>query len=96
MLTSQLDSQRIYYEDQMNSLSSKLSKLANQIKQIETQNKSTLKENERIEHQIAVKEKELASDMTKKKSTEEVYEAWKDKLESAKKSWLKEKQVYYF
>ncbi|CAO3703937.1 unnamed protein product [Rhizopus stolonifer] len=93
MLTSQLDSQRIYYEDQMDSLSNKLSKLANQIKQIETQNKSTLKENECIEQQIAVKEKELASDMTKKKCTEEVYEAWKDKLEFAKSSWLKEKQM---
>ncbi|KAG1146131.1 hypothetical protein G6F37_010338 [Rhizopus arrhizus] len=93
MLTSQLDSQRIYYEDQIDDVSNQLSKLTTQIKQLEIQTKSIHKENERIEHQISLKEKELVNMTKNKQHAENNHELWKEKLETVKGLWLKEKEM---
>jgi BRCA1-associated protein len=95
MLTSQLDSQRIYYEDQIDDVSNQLSKLTTQIKQLEIQTKSIHKENECIEHQISLKEKELVNMTKNKQHAENSHELWKEKLETVKGLWLKEKEVTF-
>lgn len=93
MLTTQLDSQRIYYENQIDKISSQLIKLTTQLKQLEIQAKNAVKENEYLEHQISLKEKEASKVMDGKQVAEKSYEIWKEKLEALKDLWLKEKEV---
>ncbi|CEG69813.1 hypothetical protein RMATCC62417_05821 [Rhizopus microsporus] len=93
MLTTQLDSQRIYYENQIDKISSQLIKLTTQLKQLEIQAKNAVKENEYLERQISLKEKEASKVMDGKQVAEKSYEIWKEKLEALKDLWLKEKEM---
>ncbi|CAO3628686.1 unnamed protein product [Cunninghamella echinulata] len=92
LLTSQLESQRIYYEDQLNALVKQLSSLT--AKQNYVQNEI---QDEMDQQQILVaQKKEMAHEweltQTNKNKLEQNCQTWKDKYESARLSWEEEKK----
>lgn len=93
LLTSQLESQRIYYEDQLNALVKQLSNLT--AKQNCLQNSIQ----EEVDHQqiLVAETKELTHEwklaQTNKNKLDQLSQTWKEKYESARLSWEEEKKV---
>lgn len=93
LLTSQLESQRIYYENQLDELSHQISNLSMQVKSLKGNVNSIISENNKIEAENTTKET-LISDISKgKEKAEKKLEAWKEKCESTKSVWLEEKEM---
>ncbi|RCH92563.1 hypothetical protein CU098_000557, partial [Rhizopus stolonifer] len=92
LLTSQLDSQRIYYENQMDQISSQLSELTCQTRTLLAESDKTQAENKRLEEENNQKERKVLEIKQEKKLSEEKLETWKEKFESTKKIWLAEKE----
>lgn len=93
LLTSQLDSQRIYYENQMDELTNELTKLTTQIKTLTQRVEEIKKENKKMQVENKAKQK-LISDLEKgKERADKKLETWKEKCEATKHVWLEEKEV---
>lgn len=93
LLTSQLDSQRIYYENQLDELSHQISDLSTQVKILRGNVNATMNENKNIETENTTKET-LISDLSKgKEKAEKKLETWKEKCESTKSILLEEKEA---
>jgi BRCA1-associated protein len=94
LLTSQLDSQRIYYENQMDEIASRLSSLTADTKSLLSQADQLQNENKVIEKENASKEKQI-QELTKAKVEAELnLEDWKEKVQATKTACLQEKEVH--
>lgn len=93
LLTSQLDSQRIYYENQMDELSRQISNLSMQVKLLKGKVNTIISENKKIEAENATKESIISSLTKGKEKAEKKLETWKEKCESTKSVWLEEKEA---
>ncbi|KAG2199165.1 hypothetical protein INT47_009904 [Mucor saturninus] len=93
LLTSQLDSQRIYYENQMEKVFKEISGLTMQLGQLTEKANEIRSNNHRVETENKVKEK-IISDLEKgKEKADKKLETWKEKSESTKHVWLEEKEI---
>lgn len=93
LLTSQLDSQRMYYEDKIKNIIEQISllddqcKLAtNDLENIQSNNKKLVNENNESSHRLKSFHKEISK-------LEQKIESWKDKTESTNRKYLEEKEV---
>jgi BRCA1-associated protein len=94
LLTSQLDSQRIYYENQMDQIAAQLSSLTADTKSLLAQADQSLNENKAIENENVLKEKQIQKLTKVKAKTENDLENWKEETQATKTALLKEKEVY--
>lgn len=93
LLTSQLDSQRIYYENQMDKMFKEISCLSMQLGQLTEKANEIRSNNQKIQTENKMKEK-VISDLEKgKEKADKKLESWKEKSESTKHVWLEEKEV---
>ncbi|KAG2235207.1 hypothetical protein BDF21DRAFT_431872 [Thamnidium elegans] len=93
LLTSQLDSQRIFYENKMDQLTAQLSNLSTQLNSLTERATDVKQKNQEIEHQNKLKEKKLLELAKEKEKADKKLESWKEKCESTKLEWLEEKEM---
>ncbi|KAI8387329.1 hypothetical protein BD560DRAFT_468721 [Blakeslea trispora] len=93
MLTSQLDSQRIYFENQMEALTAQLSQLTSQTRCLLAESDKTKAENKQIEDMNEKKKKQIDEMTLEKQKSEHKLDMWKEKYEAIRKIWAVEKEV---
>ncbi|KAI9267350.1 hypothetical protein BY458DRAFT_512045 [Sporodiniella umbellata] len=93
LLTTQLDSQRMDYEDQIDRLSARIAHLVHRLKQIETQHKALLKENEGTDRAIKIKDAQLSKHTLDKKRAQLLHTLALSQWEDLKDLYLKEKEA---
>ena len=93
MLTSQLDSQRIYFENQMEALTAQLSQLTSQTRCLLTEYDKTKVENKQIADMNDKKKKRIDEIAQEKKESEHKLDMWKEKYDAIRKIWTVEKEV---
>jgi BRCA1-associated protein len=93
LLTSQLDSQRMYYEDRMNEALEQLSLLTGQCKDTTTELDSIHAENHHLEEDNRQATQQMA--LTKKDNARLVQKVahWKDKTDAMHRNYVEEKEV---
>ncbi|KAI8373512.1 hypothetical protein EDC96DRAFT_583483 [Choanephora cucurbitarum] len=92
MLTSQLDSQRIYFENQMEALTAQLSQLTSQTRCLITEYDNTKVENKQIADMNDKKKKRIDEIAQEKKESEHKLDMWKEKYDAIRKIWTVEKE----
>ncbi|KAI9470075.1 MAG: hypothetical protein EXX96DRAFT_588707 [Benjaminiella poitrasii] len=93
LLCSQLDSQRIYYENQMDEISKQLTELTSKYKPLLEEFNKTQKENRALELATKAKENKLREVIRAKYDSDDELQSWKGKFESAKNTWTEEKEL---
>jgi BRCA1-associated protein len=96
LLTSQLDSQRIYYERQMDELSANIAKLNIQSKQAILDLDKLQDQKHAIQTENYDKETIIVELTNRKKKAEDQLDEWKEKCDTSKRVLLGEKQVSGF
>ncbi|KAL0083454.1 BRCA1-associated protein 2-domain-containing protein [Phycomyces blakesleeanus] len=93
LLTSQLDSQRIYYEDHLDQVTSQLSCLTLQVKGLITDMQAMQKEKEQQAQCALEATRALAEARKDKDRAERKLESFREKLDIAKREWQEEKEM---
>ncbi|KAI7901280.1 uncharacterized protein BX663DRAFT_515494 [Cokeromyces recurvatus] len=93
LLSSQLDSQRIYYENQIDEVSSQLSVLASQSKALLEKFDKIQNENKSLEISIEQKDKLFRDLIRTKLDSDSDLHIWKERFENAKDVWSEEKEL---
>lgn len=93
MLTSQLDSQQIYYESQMDQVAAQLAEMRLKTRFLLAEAEQIQTENKQLEAENTEKEKQIAQITKGKEKADKKLDSWKEKCESTKIVWLEEKEV---
>jgi BRCA1-associated protein len=93
LLSSQLDSQRIYYEDQLRGIESTIAKINRQIKASTDELVHIKEENRKLDLENKKKLDDSSVFEKQKKTNTDQLEEWKKKCEVTKNLWLEEKKV---
>lgn len=93
LLTSQLDSQQIHYESQMEQVAAQLSDMRSKTRSLLAEADQIQAENQRLEAENLEKEKQIVEFTKGKEKADKKLECWKEKCESTKAVWLEEKEV---
>ncbi|KAK4511035.1 uncharacterized protein ATC70_012241 [Mucor velutinosus] len=93
LLTSQLDSQQIYYESQMEQVAVQLSDMRSKTRSLLAEADQIQAENKRLEAGNLEKEKQIVEISKGKEKADKKLESWKEKCETTKVVWLEEKEV---
>ncbi|CAO3680352.1 unnamed protein product [Umbelopsis vinacea] len=93
LLTSQLESQRMYYEDHLTSLTSQLSTLSAQVKTLAGEIQLVRTENDSLVSHQRVTEKRLKEADKEREKAEKRMETFKEKCETIRKEWQEEKEM---
>ncbi|KAI9022710.1 BRCA1-associated protein 2-domain-containing protein [Phycomyces nitens] len=93
LLTSQLDSQRIYYEDHLDQVTSQLSCLTLQVKGLITDMQAMQQEKEQQAQCALEATRALVEARKDKDRAERKLEGFREKLEVAKREWREEKEM---
>ncbi|CEP18415.1 hypothetical protein [Parasitella parasitica] len=92
LLTSQLDSQLIYYERQMDQVATRLSEMRSKTRSLLAEADGIDSENKRLEAENRRREKQIVEITNEKEKADQTLESWKEKYESTKLVWLEEKE----
>lgn len=93
LLTSQLDSQQIYYESQMEQVAAQLSDMRSKTRSLLAEADQIQAENQRLEAENQEKERQIVEFTKGKEKADKKLESWKEKCEATKGVWLEEKEV---
>ncbi|KAF7722381.1 hypothetical protein EC973_003191 [Apophysomyces ossiformis] len=93
LLTSQLDSQRIYYEDHLTEVTAQLSALTTQVKGLMSEIQNVKTDNEALKRRNEKIEKELVQAAKEKEKAERRLETLKERYETSKREYLEEKEM---
>ncbi|CAO3645087.1 unnamed protein product [Cunninghamella echinulata] len=93
LLTSQLDSQRIYYEDRMKEVIEQLSLLTDQCKLATNDLENIRSDNKKLADENNESTQRLSSNHKEVSKLEQKIESWKDKIESTTRKYLEEKEL---
>ncbi|KAF1799722.1 hypothetical protein V8B55DRAFT_1540964 [Mucor lusitanicus] len=93
LLTSQLDSQQIHYESQMEQVAAQLSDMRSKTRSLLAEADQIQAENQRLEAENLEKEKQIVEFTKGKEKADKKLECWKEKCESTKAVWLEEKEM---
>ncbi|CAO0790758.1 unnamed protein product [Mucor circinelloides] len=93
LLTSQLDSQLIYYQSQIDQVAAQLSGMRSKTRSLLAEADQIQAENKQLEAENLEREKQIAEFTKGKEKADKKLESWKEKCESTKAVWLEEKEV---
>ncbi|GAN09500.1 zf-UBP-domain-containing protein [Mucor ambiguus] len=93
LLTSQLDSQQLYYESQMDQVAAQLSDMRSKTRSLLAEADQIQAENKRLEAENLEKEKQIVEFTKGKEKADKKLESWKEKCETTKAVWLEEKEM---
>ncbi|KAL9551045.1 hypothetical protein MBANPS3_004447 [Mucor bainieri] len=93
LLTSQLDSQQIYYERQMEQVAAQLSDMRSKTRALLAEADQIQAENKRLEAENLEKEKQIAEFTKGKEKADKKLESWKEKCDTTKAVWMEEKEM---
>lgn len=93
LLTSQLESQRMYYEDHLESLTAQLSTLSSQVKTLAGEVQLVRAENDSLVSHSRQTEKMMKEVEKEKEKTERKLETVREKCDNLRKDWQEEKEV---
>ncbi|CAO3649038.1 unnamed protein product [Mucor fragilis] len=93
LLTSQLDSQQIYYESQMEQVAAQLSDMRSKTRSLLAEADQIQAENQRLEAENQEKERQIVEFTKGKEKADKKLESWKEKCEATKGVWLEEKEM---
>ncbi|KAI8639115.1 hypothetical protein BD408DRAFT_421857 [Parasitella parasitica] len=93
LLNTQLDSQRIYYERQMDQVAAQLSEMRSKTRSLLAESDQSQTENKRLEAENRETEKQIVEITNGKEKASKKLESWKEKCESTKLVWLEEKEM---
>ncbi|KAG0170286.1 hypothetical protein DFQ30_002673 [Apophysomyces sp. BC1015] len=93
LLTSQLDSQRMYYEDHLTEVTAQLSALTTQVKGLMTEIQNVKTDNEKLKHRNEKIEKDLTDASKEKEKAERRLDTLKERYEASKREYLEEKEM---
>lgn len=93
LLTSMLDSQRIYYEEQLDQVQEQIKTATSQIKSMMSDVKAIKQENEELSKASAELNKQLADTRREKAKAEKRLESWLTKTRTVEREYQEEKEV---
>ncbi|KAH8549210.1 zf-UBP-domain-containing protein [Umbelopsis sp. PMI_123] len=93
LLTSQLESQRMYYEDHLTSLTSQLSTLSKQVKSLAGEIQTVKAENDSLISYRREADKQFKEIEKEKEKAEKKIDVFKEKYETIRKEWQEEKEM---
>ncbi|KAI8086223.1 uncharacterized protein BX664DRAFT_153141 [Halteromyces radiatus] len=93
LLTSQLDSQRMYYEDRIDKVMEQLSLLTMQCKEATTEWDGLERENRQWIQQTDELDQQIKSIKKENMKLEQKVTSWKDKIETMHRNYLEEKEL---
>ncbi|CAM0143227.1 unnamed protein product [Umbelopsis sp. WA50703] len=93
LLTSQLESQRMYYEDHLENLTAQLSTLSSQVKTLASEVQLVRAENDSLISRNRETEKKLKDVEKEKEKTERKLETVREKCDNIRKEWQEEKEM---